>query len=666
MRAFLTFIAVVLVLLVGAVLLLPMFVSADLVKREVESAVQEATGRELTIAGDVSITAWPALGATIGEVTFANAPGATEPQMATMQELRAELAIMPLLSGEIRVDQFVLLEPVIHLEVARDGTPNWQFEGAPAPAEAPAGEDVPGDGQTPGGMAPTEVVLADIRVENGRVTYRNAQTGDAHEFSDVDMSVSLPGLDEQMTLDGALTWNAERVNVDVAVDQPRAVIEGGTTPATIKVASNPLNVDYAGSITMGEGLSTDGSVSLDVPSVRNLAAWTGNPMPDGGGFGPLSLSGDVSSRPDRYAFSNAQISFDGTSGTGNMTVLTSGARPKITGALSVDQIDTNVYAGQGDTGWSTDTIDLSGLKAVDADLDLSADEIIFGNIVIGQSALDLGIDNGLMTAVLNKLALYGGAGSGRLTLNGRNATPALAGDFSLSGLAIEPFLKAAMDFDTLRGTGQFNIDVTTTGSSQAQMVQNLNGNGGIDFRNGAIKGINLASIIRTALTNPISGWSSASSQDTDFSELTGSFTITNGVLSNDNLNMLGPLLRLTGAGSTSIPQRTINYRLKPKLVASLEGQGGQGDLAGLNVPVIVTGTWSNPKFAPDLGAVLENPGEALKSLENIEKLQPKDVIRGLLGQDSGGSSSGGSGAQPEQQKQEKPKPEDLIRGLLGR
>lgn len=432
MRAFLTFIAVVLVLLVGAVLLLPMFVSADLVKREVESAVQEATGRELTIAGDVSITAWPALGATIGEVTFANAPGATEPQMATMQELRAELAIMPLLSGEIRVDQFVLLEPVIHLEVARDGTPNWQFEGAPAPAEAPAGEDVPGDGQTPGGMAPTEVVLADIRVENGRVTYRNAQTGDAYEFSDVDMSVSLPGLDEQMTLDGALTWNAERVNVDVAVDQPRAVIEGGTTPATIKVASNPLNVDYAGSITMGEGLSTDGTVSLDVPSVRNLAAWTGNPMPEGGGFGPLSLSGDVSSRPDRYAFSNAQISFDGTSGTGNMTVLTSGARPKITGALSVDQIDTNVYSGQGDTGWSTDTIDLSGLKAVDADLDLSADEIIFGNIVIGQSALDLGIDNGLMTAVLNKLALYGGRRLGQ-------ADPQRAQRDAGAGRRLQPF-----------------------------------------------------------------------------------------------------------------------------------------------------------------------------------------------------------------------------------
>lgn len=672
MRALLYFVIAVVILVAGAVFLAPMFISADLVKQEVEAAVESATGRKLTIAGDVSISAWPALAANIGDVTFANAPGGKSENMATMKELRAELAIMPLLSGKVQVDEFVLREPVINLEIARNGTPNWQFEPAAAPADpAPAPQDTQSgggdttstDGSSGGGLAPTEVSLANMTIENGQISYSDAQSGAAYNFSDVDVTLNLPSLDEQLNVAGALTWNAERVNIDATVERPRAVLEAATTATTLAVSSNPVTFNYAGDVTFGGALATSGTVDMDVPSVRKLSAWTGSPMADGGGFGPLALNGQLASAGTRYTFSNATMSLDGMNASGNLVVETAGARPKLSGSLAVDQIDTNVYSGQGDAGWSTDVIDFSGLKAVDTDLNLSAGEIIFGNIVIGESALGLDITNGTMVANLTKMALYQGSGTGKLTLNGRRATPSLAANFNLSGLAIEPFLNAAAGFKRLDGTGLFNIAVTASGASQAQMVNTLNGTGNIDFRNGAIKGINLAQIIRTALTDPISGWSNATSSDTDFSELNGSFNITNGVLSNNDLKMLGPLLRLTGAGSTSIVQQSINYRLKPKLVASLEGQGGAADKSGLDIPVIVTGTWSNPKFAPDLAAVISNPAELLKGVESLEKIQPKDIIRGLLGQND--SSSDSSGEAPKEETKQ-PNPEDLLKGLFGR
>lgn len=670
MRALLYFIIAVVVLAAGAVFLAPMFISADLVKQEVEAAVESATGRKLTIAGDVSISAWPALAANIGDVTFANAPGGKSENMATMKELRAELAIMPLLSGKVQVDEFVLREPVINLEIARNGTPNWQFEPAAAPADpAPAPQDTSSGGgdTTPtdggGGLAPTEVSLANMTIENGQISYSDAQSGAAYNFSDVDVTLNLPSLDEQMNVDGALTWNAERINIDATVERPRAVLDAATTATTLAVSSNPVTFNYAGDVTFGSALATTGTVDLDVPSVRKLSAWTGSPMAEGGGFGPLALNGQLASAGTRYTFSNATMSLDGMNANGNLVVETAGARPKLSGSLAVDQIDTNVYSGQGDAGWSTDQIDFSGLKAVDTDLNLSAGEIIFGNIVIGESALGLDITNGNLVANLTKMALYQGSGTGKLTLNGRRSTPALAANFNLSGLAIEPFLNAAAGFKRLDGTGLFNIAVTASGASQAQMVNTLNGTGNIDFRNGAIKGINLAQIIRTALTDPISGWSNAASSDTDFSELNGSFNITNGVLANNDLKMLGPLLRLTGAGSTSIVQQSINYRLKPKLVASLEGQGGTSDKSGLDIPVIVTGTWSNPKFAPDLAAVLSDPTELLKGVESLEKIQPKDIIRGLLGQ---GDSSGDSSGDAPKEESKQPNPEDLLKGLFGR
>lgn len=670
MRALLYFVIAVIALVAGAVFLAPMFISADLVKQEVEAAVESATGRKLTIAGDVTISAWPALAANIGDVTFANAPGGKSDNMATMKELRAELAIMPLLSGKVQVDEFVLREPVINLEIARNGTPNWQFEPAPTPADPAPQDTQSGGGDTTstdsgsgGGLTPTEVSLANMTIENGQISYTDAQSGAAYSFSDVDVTLNLPSLDERLNVTGALTWNAERVNIDATVERPRAVLEAATTATTLAVSSNPVTFTYAGDVTFGSALATSGTVDMDVPSVRRLSAWTGSPMAEGGGFGPLALNGQLASAGTRYTFSNTTMSLDGMNASGNLVVETAGARPKLSGSLAVDQIDTNVYSGQGDGGWSTDVIDFSGLKAVDTDLNLSAGEIIFGNIVIGESALGLAITNGTMVANLTKMALYQGSGTGKLTLNGRQSTPSLAATFNLSGLAIEPFLNAAAGFKRLDGTGLFNIAVTASGASQAQMVNTLNGTGNIDFRNGAIKGINLAQIIRTALTDPISGWSNATSSDTDFSELNGSFTITNGVLSNNDLKMLGPLLRLTGGGSTSIVQQTINYRLKPKLVASLEGQGGAADKSGLDIPVIVTGTWSNPKFAPDLAAVISNPTELLKGVESLEKIQPKDIIRGLLGQSE---PSGDAPADAPKEETKQPNPEDILKGLFGR
>lgn len=676
MRAFLTFIVVVAILVVGTVLLAPRFISTDMIKQEVEAAVLEQTGRKLTIAGDVSLSVWPALGADIGDVTFANAPNGKADAMASMKELRAELAIVPLLSGEVRVSEFVLRDPVINLEVDARGKPNWQFD-VPAPQTSPAGNEgtngesvnsesagsdsASGDTPASSGAPVTEVAIADLRIENGRISYSDATSGAAYNFDDVDITLALPSLDEPLDVAGALTWNSERVTMDTTLSRPRALLDGGSTQARLDVSSAPIKLNYSGELTFGAALASNGSVNLDVPSVRGLSAWTGSPMAEGGGFGPLTIDGQLSSAGSRYNFTGATMSLDGMNATGDLAVETAGARPKLSGSLAVDQIDTNVYGGQGDSSWSTDRIDLSGLKAVDTDLTLSAGEIIFGNIVVGKSALGLDLTNGRLIANLTQMALYGGAGKGKLTVNGRSSTPSLAANFNLSGLSIEPFLTAAADFKRLKGTGLFNIAVTAQGSSQAQMVQTLNGSGNVDFRNGAIKGINLAQIIRTALTDPISGWSNATSSDTDFSELNGSFKISNGTLSNNDLKMLGPLLRLTGAGSTSIPAQTINYRVKPKLVASLEGQGGQADQGGLNIPVLVTGTWSNPKFAPDLAAVISDPTEVLKGVESLEKLQPKDIIRGLLGQGDGSDSSSS-----DTKKAAPPKPEELLKGLFGR
>ena len=133
-----------------------------------------------------------------------------------------------------------------------------------------------------------------------------------------------------------------------------------------------------------------------------------------------------------------------------------------------------------------------------------------------------------------------------------------------------------------------------------------------------------------------------SSQKTDFAVLGGTFVITKGVLTNNDLVMQSPLLRLAGKGKVNLLARTQNYRLEPKVVGSLRGQGDKFERKGIVVPIIVTGTWDNPIWRPDLvGALKLNSDGSLGSLKDLEKNykgQAKDLLKGLTGKGTSGKA----------------------------
>ena len=74
---------------------------------------------------------------------------------------------------------------------------------------------------------------------------------------------------------------------------------------------------------------------------------------------------------------------------------------------------------------------------------------------------------------------------------------------------------------------------------------------------------------------------------------------------------------MAGAGIVDLPSRTLKFRVDPQVVASLEGQGGKADLAGLGVPVIIAGPWAKPSIYPDIEGILQNPQAAYEQLNKL-------------------------------------------------
>ena len=684
MKKLLIGLGVVVVLLLVAAVVVPMLVPLESYKSEIQARVKTQTGRDLRIDGDISLSVLPTIAVSVEDVGFSNAPGASTPEMATIDRLDVALQILPLISGEVAIDRFILEKPVINLEVDEEGRPNWQLEtadAAPAPSgEAPAAPDTAGGG----GTQMKELRLGDVRLVDGTLNYLDRQSGQEMQVSEVNMELSLPSLSSPFAADGSAKWNGETVSLEIDAENPQALMAGETSKLAMKVDAAPVTFSFDGAARNTGELGLQGDLALDVPSIRQLAAWTGKPLDfPGEGLGPFNIAGELEMMGPKVALTNADIKLDEIAGQGLFSVDASGAKPVIKAELTVDELNLNPYlppeaeggeaasgsgaggggtgaggAGGGDAGagdWSDEPIDVTALGLLNADLAFNAGGILFKDVKIGKSSLTVVLQDSKLTADLAEMQLYDGAGKGTVVVDGSSGKPAIAADFDLANFQAGPFLNDLAKFDRILGTTETKLSVKTTGGSQRELVSNLNGNGSVVFRDGAIKGINLAAMMRNISVAAIEQ-SFDEAQATDFAELSGTFQIDKGIVSNDDLQLVAPLVRMTGAGKVPLPPRTVDYTVKPKLVGSLEGQGGASDLQGLAVPIKVSGPWSDISYKPDLeGALkeqLKDPGAV------IEKLDSEEGVKGLIeGLKPGGGSSGDEGGSSG--------PLDLKKGLFG-
>jgi AsmA protein len=322
--------------------------------------------------------------------------------------------------------------------------------------------------------------------------------------------------------------------------------------------------------------------------------------------------------------------FDETSAAAEFTVR-GFAAPRITFEASADRLNVDRYFPPPPPAPGNDSadaredpkVDLSALRA----LDLS------GSVKVGHlqarglkaSNVDVGVKaaNGRLDLAPLNAQLYGGsmAGSANLAADGNRVRL----DTAFSNVSIEPLLKDLLDRDLLEGRGNVTLDVATAGATVNTMKRHLNGSAALKLRDGAIKGINLAARLRDAKSllagARVDTARANTAEKTDFSELTATFTIKDGVAVNNDLDVRSPLLRIGGAGTVDVGADTVEYTARVSVVGTLKGQDGRtvDQLRGVTVPVKLEGPFDKLAWNIDWGVAAQ---EALKS-QVAQKLAPK-------------------------------------------
>jgi AsmA protein len=151
-------------------------------------------------------------------------------------------------------------------------------------------------------------------------------------------------------------------------------------------------------------------------------------------------------------------------------------------------------------------------------------------------------------------------------------------------------------------------------------------------------------MIRSLTSGTLSGWQNDNQQTTDMTQLSASFHVEKGKATSTDLNLVGPLVRVTGAGTIDLAEKTLALRTEPKLVMTTQGQGRTSDPVGLGIPVVIDGPWAEPRIYPDMAGILDNPDAAYAKLKEMGKglFGPNGALSGLGGNLLGGSAPAGN------------------------
>jgi AsmA protein len=678
-------VGVVVVLFAVAAIAVSLLFDPNDYKGEITAAVQKATGRQLTLDGDLELAVFPTIRIAVGGATLSNAPGFGDEPMARIGSATLSLALLPLLAKRIEISQARLEGLELNLARNRSGANNWQdLGGGGTPQEqAPA----PADGGT---SAPANLDLSvdDIEIENARVVWNDAATGSRWELTDFGMTAEDFGLGERFPLHmnfglaGAdvavkvaadmqatitLADNSYRLDeLAVTVDGSGAGWPGGPSQAKLNFDSlaanladetlelNGLTLEFLG-ITMAGSLSGQKLLSnLALTGAVDIREFVPRDVLERFGVDVQTADAAVLTRASAKAnllynssqtgLRDMQFKLDDSTLTGRVAL----EGERITYDLTVDDINVDRYLPPAtektdappEEG-SLDEVDLplEVMKTVDARGELKFGKTQFSGMTLTNVALPLTVQNSA-ARLTPSAQLYGGRFNGDIRIAVEGAAANMSVMQNLDDVDLAALGQDLLGSRDVTGTGDVRLNLVTTGQNVGQMRRDLDGDVSFSVTNGSLEGIDLWFELRRARarldgdTVPERG---DAARRTTFSSLSATGVVEDAVLTNRDLKGQLDFMTVTGNGTVNLLDDTIAFDLVAKMIDGpvLQSDPAMVKYAGKELPLKVSGTITEPSVLPDFSTIVrqqvtqEAQDKVDEKTEEVKE-RVRDRLRGLL------------------------------------
>ncbi|WP_020587769.1 AsmA family protein [Desulfobacter curvatus] len=664
-------------LIVGAAVLVPMFVDVKKYLPDIETMVTRQTGRSFSMGDDVKLSLFPWAGIRLSDLTLDNPEGFEKEPMISVKSFEVRVKVLPLLFKHIQVEKFIVESPSIALVRNKAGLGNWEHIGPQDTNGSDQGneaqstpQDTASKPQTDSTDLPIESLLVDrFAVLNGSLSYVDKGSSLSKKISDINLDLS------GITLDKAID-----INLGAKLDGNPVSLTGTAGP----VGQNPgaADIDFDLMVKAVDQLAfslkgrvikpmTEQTFNLAVDlapfSPKKLFDSLGRPFPiktnDASALEKLSLKAAVKGSAQAVEVSDGVLVLDDS--TMNFRGQAQAfEKPDLKFVLTLDKIDVDRYLpsatkndseggaspkiessamGSNKGNGKAGTVDYAPLRRLVLDAKVNIGSLKAAGLSMANMTVALVGENGVFTLDPLSMDLYQGKAGAKARIDVRKKNPMTTLHLTTSNVQAGPVIRDSMGKDMIEGALTSDISLSMTGDTPDMIKESLGGKGQLKFIDGAVVGVDIARTIRNLGAGLGLGEATAEKQRTDFVELNIPYTAAKGLVKISEATLVSPLLRLVAKGQTRLSKESLDFRIEPKLVATIKGQGDTNDRSGILIPFDVTGTWENPKVRPDLDAILKNQlpdTDTLKQLINGDKSDSgekpdmkdtaKELIKGLL------------------------------------
>ncbi|HEY5082129.1 MAG TPA: AsmA family protein [Bauldia sp.] len=576
-------IATVLLAMVAIVVIaVPLVVSSEFLKQRIIHRIAAITGRDVTIAGEATLALYPHFAVSVEGLAIANPPAMGSDPFVAAEGLRTRFRLLPLLLGQAEFDGFELVKPTIHFVRDAQGRPNWLMRDVAAIVPS-AGAAARAAAAAPPAAEDRDV--GEISVSDGTVLYDDMVSDKREAMTAVNLDVTWPDAAAPVSGHGVLQWRGEPVEFTGSAAEPMALLAGGESTVHFGIGSTPFRIAFNGKASTVAAPRLSGDATVSTPSLRRAIEWLGTPMGTGSILGAASIEGAMTLAAAGIRFDKAKVELDGNSAEGTLGLDLAGRKPAVTGTLAFATLDLSAYIEAvhadltTDAAWLFAPARLPFAEAINADMRLSANQVVVGATRVSAVAATVIVDNGQVNVGLGEARFRGGAITGHLDIGQDGPMLAAAMQARLTDMPANAMTLLA-GASALAGTADVSMDVISRGRSWAEFARGVSGGGRVVVADGSLAGFDLAKVV-DALADPLAAPLAAGDDATTFAKLDATVAVAGGDVHTDDLTMDGKGFRLSLSGGGSVLSGSVNA-------------SGRLAAAGDDIPIAVSGTWRAP------------------------------------------------------------------------
>ena len=589
MKLLLKISGIAILLIVVGVMVFIMTLDINQYKPALVAKVSEQTGREFNIEGDLQISPSLSPSISVSGISLGNAPWATEQNMFSIGLVEARVSLIPLITGTIHINHFILHDTAISLEKAPDGSGNWELDGAVTSEQADSESET---------TALPPINIESIEIRNAQFTYRDQLTGSTTEFSIREFSTTVTDMDEPFNFELAADFNELPIELAGTLGPINTLLSGEPYALDIQGNVSELAITLNGNIANAlEARGGDIVFSAATDSLLELGEFTESELPD---LEPVSVSGNIKfDDPAKIYIESLNVVLGQFAIAGSINIESEGEIPGLTAQLQSDQIDLRPFASETEEEveflFPRDELPLEALTSINVDLSLQTNRLILPSIELTNNRLSIQLQDGNLN-FSNESGLAGGNLSAKIGLqtDSDNQTT-LSTNISGNGILLE-LLPHEDDKWFVGGSTDIAINGQGTGTSIAEIMGSYNGNllikiGEATFPNSSIDMFGADVLLSTFnKLNPLSKEETSTLLECAVINL----PVNDGIIDVDSqIAIQTSKMYMVGSGEINLKDESINLGVKPYAKKGI----------GLN--------FSSVAGAAKIGGTLANPGVEL-------------------------------------------------------